>query len=422
MASERDIIAYKTGAWADPRMVDWYAKRVTENVGGNRLINRVETGLIAAHVKGNEILDVGIGTGRASLPLLEAGLAVTGIDSSQAMLDECKRRAGSRPIRLQVGDVTAVPFPDASFDSLVSLNVLTHFPNWQSVLTEWLRVVRPGGRIVFDVYSLDHIQAVARFSGMEPAELLGGLWGDDPSRYNLRLAVEELASFVAGAGVSLVGVHPYSGTVGGDQNLWLSHGWAQGKVWDRMKSWIAADDELFEFLAFLEEQLVARLNTQASGRYMVVLEKSADDGCTQLVMKRQSEVAALASPIKLKELAPFLSMTPEAWRGRCNGFLAHPPNRLVLFQLMTALKEAGWEVDLADWFDDHHAALFDRWFLAYDLDKQIYQLASGWYRNEPYAELMTYKGVPLGPGLEYETVRAMMNVALGPQLSGAGNE
>jgi len=422
MVSERDIIAYKTGAWADPRMVDWYARRVTENVGCNRLINRVETGLIAANVRGNEVLDVGIGTGRASLPLLAAGLDVTGIDSSQAMLDECRRRAGGHSIRLEVGDVTAIPFADGSFDSLVSLNVLTHFPNWRAVLSEWLRVVRPGGRLVFDVYSIDHIEAVAKSHGMETPEVLSGLWGDDPSRYNLRLGVAELADFTAERGISLAGIHPYSGTVGGDQNLWLERGWAHGRVWERMKSWIAEDDELFEFLAFLEEELFVHLNTQVSGRYMVVLEKSPDDGRTARQVQRQAAVAALPDQLSLDDLAPFLALAPQAWRERCNGYLAHPRNRLVLFQLLTALKEAGKSLDLADWFDPAHAELLDHWLLAYDLDRQIYSLASGWHQGAAYVEALTYKGVPLGPGLEYETVRAMMSVALASHSEEAGHE
>ena len=422
MASEHDIITYKTGAWTDPRMVDWYAKRVAENVGGNRLVNRVETGLIAANVRGHEVLDVGIGSGRASLPLLDVGLDVTGIDSSQAMLDECRRRAAGRPIRLEVGDVTAIPFADASFDSLVSLNVLTHFPNWRDVLPEWLRVVRPGGRLVFDVYSLDHIESVARSNGVSTADVLKALWGDDPSRYNLRLGIAELAAFADEQAITLAGVHPYSGTVGGDQNLWLARGWAHGRVWERMKSWIAEDEDLFEFLVFLEEELFVHLNTQASGRYMVVLEKSPDDGRSARQLQRQAAVAALPDLVHMDDVAPFLALSPQAWRERCNGYLAHPRNRLVLFQLLTALKEAGKELALADWFDPAHAALLDHWQLAYDLDQQIYNLASGWHQGTPYAELLAYKGVPLGPGLEYETVRAMMSVALAPNSGEAGNE
>lgn len=419
MASERDIIAYKTGAWADPRMVDWYARRVSENVGGNRLINRVETGLIAAHVRGRDVLDVGIGTGRASLPLLERGITVTGIDSSQAMLDECRRRAGGRPIRLEVGDVTAIPFADAAFDSVVSLNVLTHFPNWREVLPEWLRVVRPGGRLVFDVYSRDHAEAVAAQRGLSVAELLAGRLGDDPSRYNLRLGVAELAAFAREQGVTLVDIHPYSGTVGGDQNFWLEQGWANGRVWERMQSWIAEDERLFEFLAFLEQEGFTRLNSKASGRYMVVLEKTPDAGDAARVLARQAEVdLALASPLSLARLAPFLGLDQTEWRGRLNAHLDHPRNRLALFQLLTAAMAAGVSIELAAWFEPRHAEVLERWMLAHDLDRQIYDLASGWHQAQPYADLLTYQGVPLGPGLEYDSVRELVRVALGGQSAG----
>ncbi len=412
MASERDIIDYKTRAWADPRMVDWYARRVSENVGGNRLINRVETGLIAAHIRGRDVLDVGIGTGRASLPLLERGITVTGIDSSQAMLDECRRRAGGRPIRLEVGDVTAIPFAAEAFDAVVSLNVLTHFPNWREVLPEWLRVLRPGGRLVFDVYSRDHAEAVAANQGIDVDTLLAGHLGEDPSRYNLRLKVAELAEFATASGVSLVGIHPYSGTVGGDQNFWLARGWAHGRVWERMKTWIAEDDRLFECLAFLEEECFTRLNSRASGRFMVVLEKSPDAGSTGQVLARQEAVALAAASGRLSDLEPFLGMTAADWRARLDAHLDHPPNRLALFQLLTAAFAAGQAVDLADACVPRHAEVLDRWALAFDLDRQIHDLASGWHRNPALAEALTWKGVPLGPGLEYDTVQALMRAAL----------
>lgn len=412
MASEHDIIAFKTRAWADPRMVDWYAKRVAENVGVNRLINRVETGLIAANVQGRDVLDVGIGSGRASLPLLDMGITVTGIDSSQAMLDECRRRAGSRPIRLEVGDVTAIPFADAAFDSVVSLNVLTHFPNWREVLPEWLRVLRPGGRLVFDVYSRDHAEAVAANRGIEVEALLAGHLGEDPARYNLRLTVAELAEFALAHGVRLIGIHPYSGTVGGDQNFWLAGSWADGRVWERMKTWIAEDDRLLEFLAFLEQAFFARLNSRASGRFMVVLEKTPDAGETARVREWQDAVARAAGGGRLADLAPFLAMPVAEWRARLDQHLDHPPNRLALFQLLTAALAAGQAVDLADACAPRHAGVLEHWMLAAGLDEQIYGLACGWHRNPAVAEAMTWKGVPLGPGLEYDAVQALLRAAL----------
>lgn len=408
MASERDIIAYKTQAWADPRMVDWYAKRVTENVAGNRLINRVETDLIATNVIGRDVLDVGIGTGRASLPLLDRGLVVTGIDSSQAMLDECRRRAGGRPIRLEQGDVSAIPFADATFDSLVSLNVLTHFPHWRDVLPEWLRVLRPGGRMVFDVYSLDHAEAVAANRGVSVDTLLAGLMGEAPERYNLRLKVADLTAFSEAQGVSLHAILPYSGTVGGDQNFWLSRGWARGRSWERLRSWIAEDERLFEFFVFLEEEFFARLGSQASGRFMVVIEKTPPAGANQGLLARQQALAAATVGGRLSGLAPYLGLPLADWRVRLDAHLDHPPNRLALFHLLTAADAAGLAVDLADLAAPRHAAVLDAWQVAEAVDRQVYALATGWHQDPALAEALTYKGVPLGPGLEYDTVRALL--------------
>lgn len=413
MASESEIVSFKTAAWADPRMVDWYARKVTENVADNRLKNRIETGLIASLVRGRDILDVGIGSGRASLPLLDTGITLTGIDSSRAMLDECRRRAGGRPLRLEVGDVNAIPFHDAAFDSLVSLNVMTHFPNWREVLPEWLRVLRPGGRMVFDLYSLDHIEAIMAQRGPGLEHLLPGQAEANPSAFNMRVRVAELADFALAQGVTLAAVHPYCGTLGGDQNYWMQEGWANGRIWDRMKSWIAEDDRLFDFLVFLEQEGYARLNSKASARFMVVMEKSPDDGATAAVLAHQAAVdAALAAPVRLGNLAPFLGLPLEEWRSRFNTHLDHPRNRLVLFQLLSAGLVSGMEPDLADWLEPRHAALFDRWMLAFQLDQQIYQLASTWYQAEAYADLLEYKGVPLGPGLEYERVQVLMRAAV----------
>jgi len=164
---------------------------------------------------------------------------------------------------------------------------------------------------------------------------------------------------------------------------------------------------------FLEQEGYARLNSKASARFMVVMEKSPDDGATAAVLAHQVAVdAALAAPVRLGNLAPFLGLPLEEWRSRFNTHLDHPRNRLVLFQLLSAGLVSGMEPDLADWLEPRHAALFDRWMLAFQLDQQIYQLASTWYQAEAYADLLEYKGVPLGPGLEYERVQVLMRAAV----------
>ena len=101
----KNLIDWKTNAWKDPNMVAWYSKRMVENTGTNVLKNLLETRLLKRLVTGRDVLDVGIGTGRGSIPLAKAGYNVSGIDSSQAMLDETQRLAGNIPMNLQVGDV-----------------------------------------------------------------------------------------------------------------------------------------------------------------------------------------------------------------------------------------------------------------------------------------------------------------------------
>lgn len=129
-ASHEDdsLINWKTHAWQDAGMVSWYSGRMVENTSTNYLKNVLEVGTVKRHIRGKEVLDIGIGTGRASLPLIEQGFAVTGIDSSQAMLNETRRLAGNLPITLKLGDITKLPFDAESFDSAIALNVMVHFP------------------------------------------------------------------------------------------------------------------------------------------------------------------------------------------------------------------------------------------------------------------------------------------------------
>ena len=101
--SEQDLIHWKTEAWKDRDMVRWYSGRMDENTDTNRLKNIIETELCERFLAGTDVLDVGIGTGRASLPLIAKGFNLSGTDSSQAMLDECRRLAGGAPIELVQG-------------------------------------------------------------------------------------------------------------------------------------------------------------------------------------------------------------------------------------------------------------------------------------------------------------------------------
>jgi phosphatidylethanolamine/phosphatidyl-N-methylethanolamine N-methyltransferase len=99
---------------------------------------------------GERILEVGIGTG-LSLPLYPAHCTVMGIDLSAGMLEKAQRRLRQHNlshVRLLRMDAGAMEFPDDSFDTVMAAYVVTAVPDYRKVMTEMIRVCRPGGRII----------------------------------------------------------------------------------------------------------------------------------------------------------------------------------------------------------------------------------------------------------------------------------
>jgi len=97
------------------------------------------------------LLDAGVGTGR-NFPFYPTGSYVVGIDFSPAMLARAKRRTSRSTaalIELETMDVTALDFPDQSFDAAVATFLLCVLPDESQVpaLRELGRVVKPGGTI-----------------------------------------------------------------------------------------------------------------------------------------------------------------------------------------------------------------------------------------------------------------------------------
>ena len=105
----------------------------------------------AAVACGPRILEAGVGTG-LSLGYYPAGSFVCGVDLSEDMLKRARRkvlRRGLTHVRgLQVMDVCRLGYADDSFDAVVAQFLITLVPDPEGALSEFLRVVRPGGEIV----------------------------------------------------------------------------------------------------------------------------------------------------------------------------------------------------------------------------------------------------------------------------------
>lgn len=92
---------------------------------------------------GARLLDLGCGTGHHLLWARERGYEAAGTDGSEAMLVEARRLNPAADLRLAPAD--ALPFPDASFDAVLCIEVLRYLPRIDPCLREMSRVLRPGG-------------------------------------------------------------------------------------------------------------------------------------------------------------------------------------------------------------------------------------------------------------------------------------
>ena len=99
-------------------------------------------------VKGlhGHVLDVACGTGDMAVELLRHGCSVTGVDLSEEMMAIAKQKAPQAEYRL--ADVERLPFGNASFDAVTCAFGVRNFVHLEQGISEMLRVLKPGGRMV----------------------------------------------------------------------------------------------------------------------------------------------------------------------------------------------------------------------------------------------------------------------------------
>lgn len=97
------------------------------------------------------VLEVGVGTG-LSLPAYRRSLEIVGIDLSPEMLDKARERVAADRLTNVTGlhemDAGDLKFPDASFDTVAAMYVMTVVPDPEKVMRELSRVCRPGGEVL----------------------------------------------------------------------------------------------------------------------------------------------------------------------------------------------------------------------------------------------------------------------------------
>lgn len=108
-------------------------------------------------VRGPQVLEVGVGTGK-NMPFYPADLQITAIDLTPGMFERAQARAQMLSIHhvtLRLGDVQALEFVDAAFETAIATFVFCSVPDPVLGLRELLRVVKPGGQLLL----LEHVRS-----------------------------------------------------------------------------------------------------------------------------------------------------------------------------------------------------------------------------------------------------------------------
>lgn len=124
---------------------------------------------------GHRVLEVGCGSGVFLRAAADRGAAVTGVDSSERLVEFARRRAPEADVR--VADLQALPFGDDGFDVVAGFNAFFFSSDMVAALREAGRVARPGGSVVIQVWGLhgtcdlDAIKPIIRpfFPGFDPS-------------------------------------------------------------------------------------------------------------------------------------------------------------------------------------------------------------------------------------------------------------
>jgi len=281
MTKDRDIKKAKIEWYSRKRCVDkYYAERFIEPMG--RMRDLVEKRIVLNNVRGL-VLDAGCGPGRFALPIAQQPRVthVVGIDTSHEMLKflnsetEREKNGTTTPVR---GDIEHMPFPDNTFDTVVTVHVLFHLPQYAEIVKEFIRVLKPGGRMVVDFTSADYldfidnnwlIQAGAAVIGKERLRRKI-VTPRNPENEDLdfyaNVSRREYRRMIRRNGAVLRKRYCYDM----HHSIWLTNGLLGS---GRLMKWILSFPLLFKLFYFMEVFLFRYLPPFLCPRYFIVAEK-----------------------------------------------------------------------------------------------------------------------------------------------------
>lgn len=151
---------------------------------------------------GWRVLDVATGSGNAALAAARRGCVAVGCDYVPALLERGRIRAQAEHLSVDFveGDAEQLPFPDASFDAVLSIYGVMFAPHHRQAASELTRVCRPGGRIALACWTPagfigETFRVMARYLPPTPGLQPPVRWGEET--YQRELFGDSAASVIS---------------------------------------------------------------------------------------------------------------------------------------------------------------------------------------------------------------------------------
>ena len=185
-----------------------------------------------ADIEAGRVLETAAGTGivtRALARALPAAVTIVATDLNQPMLDYAAAQEGAETVTWRQADALTLPFNDGDFDAVICQFGVMFFPDKRAAYREARRVLKPGGRFVFNAW--DRIEE-NEFPHVV-TEALAGLFPHDPPRFMARTPhgyhdIARIRGDLAAAGFTQIGIETIERRSRASSHLDPAIGFCQG--------------------------------------------------------------------------------------------------------------------------------------------------------------------------------------------------
>ena len=266
-----NLVAEKTKSWNTVDSARKYIDAMEKAEG--HFFNEISNRLFLKYCRsGNSVLDLGCGNGLVSLYLASHGCSVTACDISKPMLDALNENKKELDIKILHGNAYAIPAKDNEFDVVLSRTFLPHFPDWQRILAEMCRCCRYEGRIIFTFLNRDHRELAEKVCTSACEFKTYNDLNLPSNKFLANFSNDELISLCKKLNLKILAIHPFDFFW---ENAFIGHSLSTEnyyKFYESLKE-IKNYKEVFDFLVWLEENVIRYLPNFMTYNQFIVLEK-----------------------------------------------------------------------------------------------------------------------------------------------------